>query len=530
MADFSMNVNYPKPQGSSLADMLGMASGIQNYQQAQQINPLALQKAQQEVEQARQMNPLALEKAQVENQVIRQKNDERVKLQEFTSNPDNWQTNGRIDMDKINSVIPKIAPLTGSDVINSLSGLHKSQTEAASAKQSLTQSQREIISNRAGLLGRLGVQDPKIVMGELNRLKEENPDNPELNRLVDAYSGPLSKAQPGKHIADDMVRLSQSMLSSAQQETLSPKAGTLDTGGEIQPTVTQPFIGGNQPAMRMTGTAIPKTIAPGLREEVSGTDIYGNPITTVKGQFGNVVGQKGVPVIGQPQQAPMPMRFAPGESPDTVKAMQAERLMAKDSAAEAAPALTNIQTVRKYLPLAATGANSEAIAKLQSVVGNVGGSKPEELAAASRDIIEKSIADLALQKNQALGGKYVEDLKGAAQSLASAGRNPTAIAKSMDQLEPLIQHAQYYQQGLENAIAKNKGDVQIKRQFDNDMIKAYDPQALGAYNAFKSGGKVGLDQYLIDLAPDKKKPLTPGQKANIFLKIQKYSNLVNGDL
>ena len=140
------------------------------------------------------------------------------------------------------------------------------------------------------------------------------------------------------------------------------------------------------------------------------------------------------------------------------------------------------------------------------------------------------IADLALQKNQALGGRFVEDLKGAAQSLASTGRNPTAIAKSMDQLEPLIQHSQFYQQGLENAIAKNRGDVQIKRQFDNAMIKAYDPQALGAYNAFKAGGEPALNKYLMDIAPDKSKPITPGQKANIFLKIQKYSNLVNGDL
>ena len=152
MADLQMNVNYAKPQVTSLGDMVNMASGIQNYQQAQQLNPLVLQRAQQEVEQARQMNPLALEKAQVENQIIRQKNDERLKLQEFTSNPANWQTNGRIDMDKINAAIPKIAPLTGPDVISSLSGLHKSQTEAASAKQALTQTERNIIGNTA-LLG-----------------------------------------------------------------------------------------------------------------------------------------------------------------------------------------------------------------------------------------------------------------------------------------------------------------------------------------------------------------------------------------
>lgn len=65
MAEFF--TNYPQAQKpTSLGDMLNMASGVQNYQQAQQMNPLALQKAQMEVEQAKQLNPLAVEKAKEE--------------------------------------------------------------------------------------------------------------------------------------------------------------------------------------------------------------------------------------------------------------------------------------------------------------------------------------------------------------------------------------------------------------------------------------------------------------------------------
>jgi len=375
MADFSMNVNYAKPQVTSLGDMINMAGGIQNYQQAQQLNPLAL------------------EKAQIENQVLRQKNDERLKLQEFTSNPENWQTNGRIDMDKINSVIPKIAPLTGSDVINSLSGLHKSQTEAANAKQNLTQSQREIISNRAGLLGRLGVQDPKIVMGELNRLKEENPDNPELDRLIDAYSGPLSKAQPGKHIADDMVRLSQSMLSSAQQESLSPKAGTLDTGGEIQPTVTQPFIGGNQPAMRMTGTAIPKTIGPGL--EVVATE--GNP-------FGLPVGTKYIQPQGggqtmQGQQRPPTVT---GLAPQIASTLSANTTVANkdwedtyNASKEAQPRIAIFQNIKKIAPEGFTGVGAER-KKLAAGILNAAGIDAYTAENTATDELAKNTRLLAL--------------------------------------------------------------------------------------------------------------------------------------
>lgn len=65
MAEFF--TNYPQAQKPmSLGDMLNMASGVQSYQQAQQLNPLAVQKAKMEVEQAQKLNPLAVQKAQEE--------------------------------------------------------------------------------------------------------------------------------------------------------------------------------------------------------------------------------------------------------------------------------------------------------------------------------------------------------------------------------------------------------------------------------------------------------------------------------
>jgi hypothetical protein len=115
MADLSMNVNYAKPQQTSLGDMVNMASGIQNYQQAQQLNPLEL------------------EKKQIENQVLRQTNDERLKMQEFIQNPDNWQTDGIMDLKKINR-LGEIAPLTGPARIKELTGLHTDQSNASKQK------------------------------------------------------------------------------------------------------------------------------------------------------------------------------------------------------------------------------------------------------------------------------------------------------------------------------------------------------------------------------------------------------------
>jgi hypothetical protein len=67
MADFSMNVDYGKPQNQmSLGDIVGLARGAQAYQQAEQLNPLALQKAQMEIEQAKKTNPLTVQKLTAE--------------------------------------------------------------------------------------------------------------------------------------------------------------------------------------------------------------------------------------------------------------------------------------------------------------------------------------------------------------------------------------------------------------------------------------------------------------------------------
>jgi len=64
MADYQFNTDLtPKIQGTNIADMVGLARGVQAYQQSEQANPLAIQRAQMEIEQAKKMNPLAVSKA-----------------------------------------------------------------------------------------------------------------------------------------------------------------------------------------------------------------------------------------------------------------------------------------------------------------------------------------------------------------------------------------------------------------------------------------------------------------------------------
>lgn len=63
---FNTNLGPAQQQGTNIADMVNLARGVQAYQQAQELNPLAAQKARMEIEQAQKMNPLAVQKAKAE--------------------------------------------------------------------------------------------------------------------------------------------------------------------------------------------------------------------------------------------------------------------------------------------------------------------------------------------------------------------------------------------------------------------------------------------------------------------------------
>ena len=101
MATFFTDYSQPQTQ-TSLSDMINTARGAQAYQQSQQMNPLAVQRATAETQTAQQgaaTGAMELQKAQ-------QANQERLKMMEFIKTPDNYQTNGRVDIDKLNKSIP----------------------------------------------------------------------------------------------------------------------------------------------------------------------------------------------------------------------------------------------------------------------------------------------------------------------------------------------------------------------------------------------------------------------------------------
>ena len=284
MADFTpLGAMVKVPQPMSMGDMVNLARGVQAYQQAEQINPLEIQAKQQ-----------ATRTGQINLGVAEQQDLERKNLQTFFSDPNNFQTNGRIDLDKINSVVPKIAPQTGSDYIKKYTDLGQAQTQAISAKQKLTQDQRSMIGSRLSILGRAGIQDKNAYLAEMDLLAKENPENKDLASLIDAYKRTWQYIPSGPGLPNLAIAGAQTLLTPAEQESaFGPKI--TESGGRT--TTITPSVAGQPPAATVG-------IAGGLQQQApAATGAPAAPASVGGIQLPYPVRKANQPFIAEPNEA-----------------------------------------------------------------------------------------------------------------------------------------------------------------------------------------------------------------------------------
>ena len=390
--------------GMSLADMVNVARGAQAYQ----------------------LGEIGLSLEQ-------QKQKEREGAAEFFSKPENFQTNGRINLDKINAELPRIAPLTGSEWISKFTTLANAQTQAIDAKQRLTQDQRSMIGQRFSILGRLGVQDKDAYLKEMDLLKAENPDNPDLARLIDAYKITWKDIPSGPQLPGMAIQGAQTLLRPTEQETVFAPKVEVTAGGQ---TVT---------TQRMPGTAPTKTevgVAGGLQVQPPAA-------------------------AAAPKNMPYPVRSAaqpfipePGETADR-EAGQAYRTKLVNTQ-------TNLATNRRNV--------EEVINKAKEISGGLyfekGGipgaiERRVRMAISSEDydMLAKDLANMALSNSQALGsvGNTV------------AGLDMQAVANGTIKVPPdvLVQIARRVQADQTNLDMQANGAQKFAERFGDNNMKRY---------------------------------------------------------
>jgi hypothetical protein len=243
----------------------------------------------------------------IQLQKEKQANTERVGLQDFFSNPENFQTDGNIDMSKVNAAIPKIAPLTGRDVMKNVADLSTAQTQANKAKQGLTQDQKALVGQTFNILGKAGINDRNTYLKALDDLVATNPNNPDLGRLAESYKTIWGKMPEGTNFSQLAISGAQTLMPVASQEQqFNPQPGTVNTGAQILPTVTRPSVAGQAPSIQVgKAPLVTNQLPPGSRYvPTNRVDMENNPTAIAYGPNGELLGEVTIPGGANPAMQP----------------------------------------------------------------------------------------------------------------------------------------------------------------------------------------------------------------------------------
>jgi hypothetical protein len=475
----------PVPQ-TSLGDMLNIARGAQAYQQAEQINPLALQQQQQ-----------AARTGQIQLGVAEQQDIERRNLQTFFSDPNNFQTDGRIDIDKINAQVPKIAPLTGPDYVNKITTLGTAQTEGLKAKQNLTQDKKALISSFLGAAGRFGVDDPAVVNRELQNFLATNPNDQEMKNLVEkAYVPIFSQMQKGPQVTDALIKASQAIMSPTQQQTTF--APTITTTPEGKTITTTPGAGITLPTSTMG-------MAGGLQANVPTT---GGP--SAVGAGAEIA--PGMRVPYPVRRADQPYIAEPTEQKDQLAGQEYRNRLV-----EAQGKLTQGRRNVEEVIQTASGIGENLLFPGGGVMGRLEQKVLSAMKSSEYDMLAKDLANLALSNATAMGGA----------GNTVAGLDMQAVANGTIKVPPevLIKIARRVQADQTNLDMQATGAQQFSQKFGDNNMKAYQ-QAWNANADSKIFEAINITRDITDPAKQKAElnRLFPNPaQFNDFLK--KYQNI-----
>lgn len=178
-------------------------------------------------------------------------------VQSFFKDKKNWLNDqGEIDVDKINSTLPVLAPLTGQEYAEKYNILAKNNTDAKDAKLNFDQKERGVVAAVQSALGYAGVTDPKIYIQKFENLKTQFPESKNISRFADAAISNLkigaqaNGGKPNPDLPKNAIQAANEMLSLEQQQSrFAPTAETNTVGGQTVSVVKRPSVAGNAPTI-----------------------------------------------------------------------------------------------------------------------------------------------------------------------------------------------------------------------------------------------------------------------------------------
>jgi len=485
-------------KGTSLADMMNTASSAQQFQQAQQLNPLALQKAQAD-----------LEYSQVQ-----------AKKAQATLDPE-------IEQKKAESA-------------KALVGLNSEQLK--NAREHLANSSRNLLEL---------LQKPKVTADDIkNHVMKTMTDAGAPKQAIDLALQNLptggttleNKAFIAKHATN-------SLSAEAAMDKLLPSATMTTEGGTITPRVMgNELLTGKAPGTAV-GTPITMTPTPlgyGQRYEATGrVDQNNNPTAYVKDAQGQILGevtipagvnqnqitqpggaQKGnmqpgntQPAINQPP-ANAPSRLAPYETPETV-ATERKRQLDTIAQRQTVPQSTyNYNQIIDLADKSITGVGAQAIAKLGGGYAGIPWKADEAsnlqqlghfMALQTGNLAQQ--AGLGTDQGRSIAQEQIGTTNWTSDAIKATARTNRALTTGID----------LYGLGMSNAIKKAGNNPLAGRDYTEKWSSVADIDALKYYDAIKNKDKTEIRQIVDKVGGPESKGY-----ADLITRYNKIYSLVTG--
>jgi hypothetical protein len=388
MADYTPVTSQQKlPPQMTLADMMNLAGGIQQYQQAQQLNPMLLQQKQMELSRLGQLTPLEVRGKAAETKVSEETAPSRIAESAEKANQAGITTQG-MQMDFANKKVIGIA--------NRLTGL---------------------------------INNPLIITAEQNP-QAVNPD--QLGMTIKKYAEEQANALGiPKEQADQLIQpyLEQAKNPAALRQFLKDKLlSTLDQGSRL--TAMQPSgvsintgAGGGVVSTSQFGPYVPGTTLPGTAyiQQLPPTQEVIDPVTGQKRLIGPAGGN--TPLLTTNLTAAQQAALTASAN------VIGEDLPRTISEAKDAPARIGVlQNIKKLAPDAFTGPTAERRQMVTSFAQMLG-MDVGKLETASTDELMKNSALLQLAGGNTDAARALAQFANPNNKMSKEG-----IAKVVDQL------------------------------------------------------------------------------------------------
>jgi hypothetical protein len=410
---------------------------------------------------------------------------ERQALQGVLSDPNNYTTNGEMDLKKAQANIMRVAPTTGMKYMQSIAEAHSAATGAASALAKLTDEDRSRIGSALTALP--DDATPDLVGKTIDALNKQYGSR--IDPLVKVFKNGYGIASQNGPDAAKEFRLQYArgvLPQTTQQQMNTPEGVVVSNGQESKVVNVKPGVAGMPQGATVPGTQATMQVGPSSLESVE-TDAQGNKYVVSRTPSGAIVGTR--PLQSASPATPGPFTLPPGETPESLRDMQGQRSAAQ-AAANKAPVMHDINRtiVAEANKGLTTGVAGQLLQRVRSATGYVSDKAGDENAT-DYNLLGKMLERSALEAAQSMGPHTNAGLEAAVRANGSLDYTPQAIKKIAYLNDAIVSGMEMYRNGLEKAIGDNGNNVFAKRSFDQEWSKVATPQVLRLKNAVDNGNR-----------------------------------------